>query len=181
MILRKGKTKHLIENSTESALLAVETYNSPKKEFRFGSYIVLMIIALTKLFHAYFYHSIGNKYYYKNSNGRYRIVDGERKTWELKTCIEKYGNLSDPVRRNFLFFIKLRNRIEHSTVDQSEIGKIIFGECQALLYNYENLGLQRNLWVKSVEIILDQREMTFCDSFIGEFNRWLCPRTSVVF
>lgn len=139
MILRKGKTKHLVENSIESALLAVETYNSPKKEFRNESYIVLMIIALTKLFHVHFNHSIGNKYYYKNSNGRYRIIDGERKTWELKTCIEQYKNVSDPVRQNFIFFIKLRNKIEHSTVDQNEIGKIIFGECQALLYNYENL------------------------------------------
>jgi hypothetical protein len=36
------------------------------------------------------------------------------------------------------FFIKLRNKIEHRYVDQDEIGVIIFGECQALMYNYEN-------------------------------------------
>jgi hypothetical protein len=139
MILRKGKTKHLVENSIESALLAVETYNSPRKEFKFESYIVLMINALTKLFHAYFNHSIGNKYYYKNVNGRFKIIDGERRSWELKTCIEKYSDITESVYQNILFFIKLRNKIVHSTVDQNEIGKIIFGECQSLLYNYENL------------------------------------------
>ena len=109
MVLRKGKTKHLVGNSIESALLAVETYNSPRKEFRFESYIVLMIIALTKLFHAYFNHSIGNKYYYKNTNGRFKIIDEERRSWELKTCIEKYSDISESVYQNILFFIKLRH------------------------------------------------------------------------
>lgn len=36
-------------------------------------------------------------------------------------------------------FIKVRNKIEHRHVDIREVDALIFGECQALLYNYENL------------------------------------------
>jgi len=42
------------------------------------------------------------------------------------------------VKINLDFFIKLRNKIEHRTIDKEEIGIIIFGECQSLLYNFEN-------------------------------------------
>lgn len=90
MILRQGKTKNILQSSIESALLAVEVYNKPKSVFRSEAYISLMIIAWTRLFHAYFYNSIGDKFYYKKG-GRYEIIDGERKAWELKTCISQYG------------------------------------------------------------------------------------------
>lgn len=76
--------------------------------------------------------------FYKEKNGRYRLIDGERKAWELKTCFTKYGQLTDPVKTNLDFFIKLRNKIEHRTIDKEEIGIMIFGECQSLLYNFEN-------------------------------------------
>lgn len=139
MNLRKGKTKTLLQNSIESALLAVETYNSPRANFKVESFITLMIIAWNRLFHAYFYATIGDRYYYKESNGRYKIVDGEKKAWELKTSIKEYGKLSDPIKSNLEFFVKLRNKIEHHFIEKNEIGVIIFGECQSLLYNYENL------------------------------------------
>lgn len=135
--LRKGKTKTILEASIDAALLAVEVYNKPRTAFRSEGYIALMIIAWTRLFHAYFHHTIGDKFYYKKKNGRYEIVDGERKAWELATCIKKYGNLPEPVRHNLAFFIKLRNKIEHRHIDRREVDVLIFGECQALLYNYE--------------------------------------------
>ena len=37
------------------------------------------------------------------------------------------------------FFIGLRNKIEHRYWNSSELDILLFGECQALLYNYENL------------------------------------------
>ncbi|MDH3695438.1 MAG: DUF3644 domain-containing protein [Gammaproteobacteria bacterium] len=47
-----------------------------------------MVIAWTRLFHAYFNHEIGDRYYYKKTGtNRYEKIDGERKAWELKTCI----------------------------------------------------------------------------------------------
>ena len=138
MGLRKGKTKITLEASIDAALLAVEIYNKPRTTFRSEAYISLMIIAWTRLFHAYFSNTIGNKYYYKGRNGRYILVDGERKAWELSECIKKYQKLTEPVKKNIEFFIKLRNKVEHRHIEKNEINTLIFGECQALLYNYEN-------------------------------------------
>lgn len=137
--LRKGKTKTLVHSSLDSALLAVEVYNKPRTAFRSEGYIALMVIAWTKLFHAYFNHSIGDKYFYKKKNGHYETVDGEKRAWELSTCINKYPGLSEPIKKNLEFFIRLRNKIEHRHIEKREIDILIFGECQALLYNYETL------------------------------------------
>lgn len=137
-ILRKGKTKSLLESSIDCALLAVEIYNKPRAPFRVETFITHMIMAWTRLFQAHFNLTIGETYFYKEKNGRYKLTDGEKKAWELKTCIKEYGKISPAVKTNLEFFIKLRNKIEHRTIDKEEIGLTIFGECQALLYNYEN-------------------------------------------
>ena len=142
MKLRQGKTKNILKGSIDAALLAVEVYNKPRTTFRSQAYIVLMIIAWTRLFHAYFNKTIGDKYYHKKK-GRYQLIDKEeRKAWELKTCInkyEEYESLSEAVKVNLQFFIGLRNKIEHRNVSKKEVDALIFGECQSLLYNYENL------------------------------------------
>lgn len=143
--IRQGKAKTILENSRNSALTAVESYNRPRNAFRVENYIVLMIIAWTKLFHAYFQATIGEKYFYKERNGRYKLVDGERKAWELKQCIKQYRKikrehpLEEAVVANLHFFIGLRNKIEHKYWDNSELDLLLFGECQSLLYNYENM------------------------------------------
>lgn len=138
MNLRKGKTKSLLESSIDCALLAVEIYNKPRASFRVESYITHMIMAWNRLLHAYFQSTIGEKYFYKEKdNRRYKVIDGEKKAWELTTSINKYGKLSEPVRKNLDFFIKLRNKIEHRAINKEQIGIKIFGECQSLLYNYE--------------------------------------------
>jgi Protein of unknown function (DUF3644) len=136
--LRKGKTKTTLESSIDSALLAVEIYNKPRTAFRSEGFIVLMIIAWTRLFHAHFNSTIGDRYYYQKK-GRYEIVDGERKAWELGTCIKKYGKLTAPVEKNIQFFISLRNKIEHRHIEKREVDALIFGECQAFLYNFESI------------------------------------------
>ena len=145
--IRQGKTKNILDSSRESALSAVETYNRPSGNSKLDSFIVMMIIAWTKLFHAYFLSIIGYRYFYKESNGRYKIVEGERKAWQLGDCIKKYKRLeseyyipiSDAVVANIDFFIHLRNKIEHRYWKGSEFDILLFGECQALLYNYENM------------------------------------------
>jgi len=138
MTLRKGKTKLTLESSIDAALLAVEIYNKPRTPFRVEGFITHMIIAWTRLFHAHFNNTIGSRYYYKNPNGRYQTIDGEKKSWELKTCISKHGETDASIKSNLTFFIRLRNKIEHRHIDRDEVGIMIFGECQALLYNYEN-------------------------------------------
>jgi hypothetical protein len=138
MQLRKGKTKTLLESSIDCALLSVEIYNKPRAPFRVESFITHMIMSWTRLLQAYFNHTIGETFFYKEPNGRFKLIDGEKKAWELKTCVQKYGQLSEAVKSNLEFFIKLRNKIEHRTISKDEIGLMIFGECQSLLYNYEN-------------------------------------------
>ena len=139
MKLRKGKPKSILDSSINSALLAVEIYNKPRTAFRSECYIVMMIIAWTKLFHAHFHTTIADKYYYKKPNGRYKRIDGERKAWELAQCIKKYGKLDKATESNLNFFLKLRNKIEHRHVQKRELDTILFGECQALLFNYESM------------------------------------------
>lgn len=144
IILRQGKAKILLESSLNSAIAAVETYNRPNTNFRIENYIILMVIAWTKLFHAYFQATIGSRYFYKEKNGRYKIIDGERKAWELMECIKIYQRkednlLSEAVVANLHFFIGIRNKIEHRHWSSSELDIMLFGECQSLLYNYENM------------------------------------------
>lgn len=138
MKLRKGKTKSILDSSIDAALLAVEIYNKPRTTFRSEGFITMMIIAWTRLFHAHFNAHIGDKYYYKNKSNRYEIIDGERKAWELNTCIKKYGKLSKNIETNLDFFIKLRNKVEHRHIEKREVDTLIFGECQSFLFNYES-------------------------------------------
>ena len=99
-----------------------------------------MVMAWTKLFHAHFNQNFGAKYYYKKKGSPlYEKVDGERKAWELKTCINEYGELSQPQKANLELFIKLRNKIEHRHIEKRELDILLFGECQALLSNFETI------------------------------------------
>ena len=80
MALRKGRTQNILMGSIDSALLAVEVFNKPRASFRTQTYISMMIIAWTRLLHAHFHHTIGDRFYYKKNKTRYEIVDGERKS-----------------------------------------------------------------------------------------------------
>jgi len=138
--LRKGKTKSILESAVDSALLAVEVFNKPRTTFRTQAYISLMVIAWTRLFHAHFNQTIGEKYYYKKKGStRYETIDGDRRAWDLKTCMRRYSGLTEGELANLELFIKLRNKIEHRNIEKRELDILLFGECQALLSNFENL------------------------------------------
>jgi hypothetical protein len=65
-------------------------------------------------------------------------VDGEKKAWDLSDCIKEHFKGQDyPSKQNLKFFIGLRNQIEHSFLPA--LDPEIYGECQALLLNYEKL------------------------------------------
>jgi hypothetical protein len=132
------EVKALVQKTRESALLAVETYNRPTANFRSGAYIVLMVIAWTSLFHAIFLRKRINPFYRKRNSTRYERIDGDPKRWELKECLQQYYKTDHPpVRKNLEFFIGLRNKIEHRSLAQ--LDPEVFGECQALLLNFESL------------------------------------------
>ena len=128
-----------VKKAREAAVLAVEIYNRPATAFRSAAYIVLMVVAWTALFHAIFLRKRMKPYYRrKGSTRRYERVDGEYKTWELSECVQQFYKDQNPaLRRNLEFFIGLRNKIEHRFLPELDIE--IFGECQAMLMNFESL------------------------------------------
>jgi len=130
------------EKARESAFLAVETYNRPRTSFRSGGYIIMMCIAWTALFHAIFFKQKRKPFYRRKSNRRhFELLDGDKKAWELSHCLtEFWGPNHPPVRTNLEFFVRLRNKIEHRSMPALDID--IFGECQALLFNFEDLVVQ---------------------------------------
>lgn len=135
------EVKAALTKARESALLAVETYNRPGTVFRSGAYIMLMVVAWTALFHAIFLRRRVKPFRVTVERGRYvryEKVDGDNKTWELAECASQfYGDHNPAVRKNLEFFIGLRNKIEHRSMPQ--LDDRIFGECQALLFNFEAL------------------------------------------
>ena len=61
---------------------------------------------------------------------------------QLSTCIDKCGNIiSNATKENLRLFISLRNKIEHRYVPAFDFD--IFGECQAMLLNFEELITQK--------------------------------------
>ena len=140
---RIGKTvRPYLEKTRESALLAVEVYNKPAISFRSAGYICLMIVAWTALMHAIFVRR-DHLPYYRHKNGRFIKVDGEFKHWELGECVRQYwgDDNASAARKNLEFFIPLRNMIEHRHIPALDAS--IFGECQALLLNFDALlGLE---------------------------------------
>jgi len=130
--------KGALQKSRDSALLAVEIYNKPAVTFKSGGYITLMVISWTSLFHAIFFLR-KVKPYYRKPNGYFERVDGEYRYWELGECLKQYyGNdTNNPIRKNLEFFIPLRNKIEHRSLP--ELDPSIFGECQAMLLNFDEM------------------------------------------
>jgi hypothetical protein len=127
-----------LKKAREAALLAVDTYNRPGAGFRSANYVVLMIIAWTALFHAILSKRKIRPFYRKKNSRRFERMDGDYKTWELAECAQQYfKDKNPPQRKNLEFFIKLRNKIEHRFLPELDV--TIFGECQALLMNFEAL------------------------------------------
>lgn len=127
-----------LRKARDSAILAVEVYNKPAVTFKSGCYISLMVIAWTSLFHAVFFKR-KVKPYYREDNGRYQRIDDDYKHWELDECLRQYftTDTGNPVRKNLEFFRLLRNKIEHRSL--RELDAPIFGECQALLLNFDDM------------------------------------------
>lgn len=144
----KKAVRQALEKARDSGLLAVEVYNKPAVKFKSATYVTLMVIAWTALFHAVFFKRLIKPYYRKpKSPKRFERVDGDYKHWELGECLSQYfgSDSGNPVRKNLEFFIGLRNKIEHRTVPEIDSG--IFGECQAMLLNFDEI-LQQEFGAK---------------------------------
>jgi hypothetical protein len=133
--------KENLSKARDAALAAVEIYNKPAIDFRAGNYIVLMVIAWTALFHAIFYRRGIMPWHQIESAGkrkRYKRIDGDVAHWELAECIRQYFlAISSPERKNLEFILGLRNKIEHRSMPH--LDPTLFGECQAMLMNFDDL------------------------------------------
>jgi len=130
--------KSYLGKARESALQAVALYNNPLASFRSGAFIVLMIIAWTSLLLAIFLRRRLKPYHRERGGNHFVRVDGDPKPWELSTCLDKYwGSDNNSMRKNLEFFIALRHKIEHRDMPELDIN--IFGECQAMLFNFEDM------------------------------------------
>jgi hypothetical protein len=129
--------KAALEKARDCALLAVEVYNKPAVKFKSGGYITLMIIAWTALFHAIFFKQ--RRKPFRKEHGRFLRIENDYMHWELGECLSQYfkTDTGNPVRKNLEFFIPLRNRIEHRSMP--ELDASIFGECQAMLLNFDEM------------------------------------------
>ena len=91
----------LVRKSRESALLALHVYNSPATVFRTEGFAVLMVIAWTSLFHAIFEERSVSYFYTEPDGVTPKVVDGDKKAWELDTCMKKFWAAADhATRRN---------------------------------------------------------------------------------
>ena len=91
----------------------MDIYNKPRTDFRSGGFVVLMCIAWLSLLHSVFEKKKINYYYYKKESKKFERIDGDKKAWELdRSAKEQVGDASAEYM-NILFFIKLRNKIEH--------------------------------------------------------------------
>jgi hypothetical protein len=128
----------LVRKARESALLALHVYNSPATVFRTEGFVVLMVIAWTAVFHAIFELRAVSYFYTEPDGVTPKLVDGDKKAWELDTCMKKFWAGADhAIRRNLDFFIRLRNRVEHRYVPS--IDPHVAGECQSLLLNFDEM------------------------------------------
>jgi hypothetical protein len=133
-----SRARQLVGKAREAALQAVAAYNNPLACFKSGAYVVLMHVAWTALLHAISWKRKVKPWYRKACSTRFERVDGRPRTWELSECVRRYwGGQDNAVSQNLRFFIGIRNIIEHA--DSREIDFDIFGECQAMLLNFENL------------------------------------------
>ena len=132
--------QHLLK-AREAALAAVDNYNRLGTYFRTRTFVLLMTVAWTSLFHAVFYDKKIKPWYVKGGDGkgtRYDRVDGDPRHWELSTCVNEYwGSQHTPTRKNIEFFLGLRNKIEHRY--HPELDPALYGECQAMLMNFEDM------------------------------------------
>lgn len=142
-----GKTKkkltsavqNLLNKARQSALEAVGSYNNPLSPFRSGSYVVMMYVAWTSLLLAVLCNRGVKPYCVDSKTCKFKKrADGDYKFLSLTDCIKQLkSEIREPIRHNLRFFIGLRNKIEHALMPELDLE--LFGECQAMLIDFEEM------------------------------------------
>lgn len=149
-------SNELVTKSRESALAAVQIFNSPMITFKSEIYIVLMNIAWTYLLHAY-YRKQRIEYRYLEPPGKRRkyqtTKSGAYKYWELERCLnDDRCPLDKDSKNNLRFLIEIRHEIEHQMT--TRIDSSLSAKFQACCLNYneyvktffgDKLGIDKHL------------------------------------
>ncbi len=184
----------LLAKSRESALAAVQIFNSPLITFKSEIFIVLMNIAWTYLLHSY-YREKKIEYRYFQMKGSKRVFSktksGAYKRWELERCLnEQQSPLDIHTSNNLRFLIGIRHEIEHQMT--TRIDTSLSAKFQACCLNYNDyvkklfgakFGIDKylsfSLQFSSIsreneKALLLLEEMPFhIKEFIGDFEREL--------
>ncbi|HCB03179.1 MAG TPA: DUF3644 domain-containing protein [Nocardioides bacterium] len=108
---------HTMQEARRQACLAIDFYNRPGDRRSYLDFVVHMHLAWQNLLHADRARR-DEPILFREKNRRYvRNPDGTRKTWDLTECLKHEFSDADPVRQNIVFFIGLRNKIEHRFQD----------------------------------------------------------------
>lgn len=130
----------LLYKSREVALSAVQIFNNPLMRFKSEAYIVLMMIAWTYLFHAYYRKNKFEYRYFQNKGSRRkfdRTKRGAYKYWELERCLnDKASPIDRNSANNLRFLIGLRHEIEHQMT--MNLDSYLSGRYQACALNYNH-------------------------------------------
>ncbi|MDE2126274.1 MAG: DUF3644 domain-containing protein [Armatimonadetes bacterium] len=127
----------LVNKARDAALAAVQHYNNPTALFKSDTFIVLMVIASTALFHAIFERD-GTDYTARNPNGSPRTLDDEPMLWGLRECVRHYeGGKTTQMAANVDLLLHIRHKIEHRFMPP--LDDKIAGHCQSFLTNFEQL------------------------------------------
>src|SRR3989338_3397548 len=132
--------EELLKKSREAALAAVQIFNNPNVTFKSETYVVLMIIALTYLLHAYCRgKKVDYRYFSQGETRKHydRTKNGAFKHWELERCLnDKQCPLEREVGQNLRFLIGLRHEIEHQMT--TRIDDLLSARFQACCINYHD-------------------------------------------
>ena len=134
-----------LKKAKESILTAVQIYNNPTIEFKSGSFIPLLFIGFTSLFHAIFERDNIN---YEERSTRVTF-DSKPFLFDLTKCIKTYNNkyrkkhkkeFLEGLKINIDFLTPLRNDIEHRYCPLIDLD--LYSSCQRALINFEEVMIK---------------------------------------
>lgn len=132
--MAKARWHHILLESQRHALRAMDEWNGSTGSY--SDFLTHMHKAWHYLLHAEF-HKAGIDYHFRDQKtGKYTLIDGEPKAWDLEHCLKRrFPNSSDAIRLNAELFVALRNKVEHRYEHNLRIAT--GGKAQAYVLNYE--------------------------------------------
>ena len=141
----RGLPQPVRENLTkarDATLAAAEIYNKPAIDFRAGNYHRSngdrLVRSVSRDLLSPRHKAVVRAWPSAGKRKRYKRIDGDLAHWELAECMQQYFTTNNPPeRKNLGFILGLRNKIEHRSMPH--LDPTIFGECQAMLMNFDDL------------------------------------------